>query len=212
MVRLDRITTRSGDDGTTGLADGRRLPKDHALIAALGAVDEANSVLALVLQEDLPAGIAAGLALVQNDLFDAGADLATPPGGPYEERLRRISPAQVARLEAAIAAGNAGLPPLTRFVLPGGTRAAAWLHLARTVVRRAERELVAAMRALPERSFNPELLHYLNRLSDLCFVWSRCCNLGGPALGGPALGGPALGGGTGAGGPGEVLWRPGLGA
>jgi cob(I)alamin adenosyltransferase len=194
MVRLDRITTRTGDDGTTGMADGTRLAKDHPLIGAIGSVDEANCVFGLLLQESLPAGIAEEVGRIQNDLFDLGGDLATPPGGPYEAQIRRIHPTQVARLEAAIADGNDGLPQLRSFVLPGGSRAAAWLHLARTVVRRAERDLVAAMRLVPERAFNPELLHYLNRLSDLCFVWSRRCNVGTATEPGP----------------GELLWRPGL--
>jgi cob(I)alamin adenosyltransferase len=175
-IRLDRITTRTGDDGTTGLADGTRLPKDHPLIAAIGAVDEANATLGLVRLEPLPPTIAAELASVQNDLFDLGSDLAVPPGGPHEDKIKRVSAAQVARLETAAAAANAGLAPLKSFVLPAGTRAATLLHVARTVVRRAERDLIAARRALPERPWNPELLRYLNRLSDLCFIWSRRCN------------------------------------
>jgi cob(I)alamin adenosyltransferase len=176
-VRLDRITTRTGDDGTTGLSDGSRLPKDHALIAAIGAVDEANSVLGLVRQQRLPDAIAAEVARVQNDLFDLGSDLATPPGGRYEDKIQRISAVQVARLEVAAAAANDGLAPLRSFVLPGGSPAAAWLHLARTIVRRAERDVVAAKSALPQRAFNPEIVRYLNRLSDICFIWSRRCNV-----------------------------------
>jgi cob(I)alamin adenosyltransferase len=175
-IRLDRITTRTGDDGTTALADGSRLPKDHPLIAAIGAVDEANATLGLVRLEPLPAAIAAELANLQNDLFDLGSDLAVPPGGPHEDKIRRVSATQVARLEAAAAAANEGLAPLRSFVLPAGTRAATLLHVARTVSRRAERDLVAAQRALPARAWNPELLRYLNRLSDLLFIWSRRCN------------------------------------
>ena len=194
MVRLDKITTRTGDNGTTGMADGSRLFKDHPLVVAIGTVDEANSVLGLLRLEILPDAIATELARIQNDLFDLGSDLATPPDGPHEALIRRIDATQVDRLEQAIAATNAALPPLRSFVLPGGSRAAAWLHLARTVVRRAERDLVAVMRQMTARGFNPHMLRYLNRLSDLCFVWSRACNLGDAAHPGP----------------GEVLWQPGL--
>ncbi|MBA2482799.1 MAG: cob(I)yrinic acid a,c-diamide adenosyltransferase [Planctomycetes bacterium] len=176
MVRLDRIITRSGDGGTTSLSDGSRLPKHHPLIAAIGAVDEANTVLGMVRIEVLPEVLAEELARVQNDCFDLGSDLATPPGGPYEAKIARITAAQVLRLETAAERANAALVPLTSFVLPGGSRSAAWLHLARTTVRRAERDLSAAIAALPERAFNPECLRYLNRLSDLCFIWSRQCN------------------------------------
>jgi cob(I)alamin adenosyltransferase len=188
MVRLDRIATRTGDDGTTGLADGTRLAKDHPLIAVVGSVDEANCVLGLVRLETLAPVIAGELPRVQNDLFDLGADLATPPGTPYEDRIPRVVAAQVARLDAALAECAAAVAPLTSFVLPAGSRAATHLHLARTVVRRAERELVAAMHALPQRAFNPHCLHYLNRLSDLCFAWARWSNEGGRS---------------------DVLWRPG---
>ncbi len=173
MVRLDRITTRTGDAGTTGLGDGSRLPKQHALIAAIGTVDEANSLLGVVRLELLPALIATELPRIQNDLFDLGSDLACPPGMAHEDKIPRISPAQVARLDAALIAANADLPPLKSFVLPAGGRATTWLHLARTVTRRAERDLCAAIAVMPERTFNPELLRYLNRLSDLLFVWAR---------------------------------------
>lgn len=173
MVRLDRITTRTGDDGTTGLGDGSRLPKHHPLIAAIGAVDEANSVLGLVRLEPLPAAITAALPGIQNDLFDVGSDLACPPGMPHEDKVPRITAAQVARLDALLAAANAGVPPLKSFILPAGTRAVVHLHLGRTVVRRAERDVSAAIAALPARTFNPDLVRYLNRLSDLLFVWSR---------------------------------------
>jgi cob(I)alamin adenosyltransferase len=179
-MRLDRITTRAGDDGTTGLADGSRLPKHHALIAAIGAVDEANSLFGVVRTCPLPADLAEELPRVQNDLFDLGADVANPrPGGC------RITPAHIARLEAAVAASTARVPPLTSFVLPGGSPGAAWLHLARTVVRRAERDLAAAM---SERHLNADCLRYLNRLSDACFVWARRANDDGRA---------------------DVLWQPG---
>ena len=175
-MRIDRISTRTGDRGETGLADGSRLPKDHPLIAAIGAVDEANCVLGLVRLEALPDGLAAELARVQNDLFDLGADLATPPGGPHEARVPRLVAAQVERLDQAVETAAAQLAPLRSFVLPAGSRAAVHLHLARTVVRRAERDLVGAIRAQPERTFNPECLRYLNRLSDACFAWARSAN------------------------------------
>jgi cob(I)alamin adenosyltransferase len=189
MVRLDRITTRTGDGGSTGLGDGSRLPKHHPLISAIGTVDEANSLLGVVALEALPAEMVSELPRIQNDLFDLGSDLACPPGMPHEDKVPRISAAQVARLDAALVTANANVPPLTSFVLPGGTRAAAHLHLARTVVRRAERDVSAASAAIPQRSFNPEVLRYLNRLSDLLFVWARLAN-----------------------GEHEVLWAPGAGA
>lgn len=188
MVRLDRITTRSGDAGTTGLADGTRVPKHSPLIGAIGAVDEANSLLGLVRQQPLPADVAEALPAVQNDLFDLGSDLAVPPGGPHEEHIKRISDAQVARLEALVEASTARLAPLTSFVLPGGSPGAAWLHLARTVVRRAERDLAAAIAADPARAWNRNLVRYLNRLSDCCFAWARRANDDGRA---------------------DVAWRPG---
>jgi cob(I)alamin adenosyltransferase len=188
MVRLNRITTRTGDAGETGLSDGSRVAKHHPLIQVLGAVDEANSLLGVLRLEPLPAAIAAAVPLIQNDLFDLGGDLATPPGGPYEDKIPRIAPAQLARLEDWAEAANAALAPLTSFVLPGGTRASAWLHLARTVVRRAERDLVAAQHADAARAWNPECLRYLNRLSDLCFIWARVANDGGDVLWQPGQG------------------------
>lgn len=176
MIRLDRITTRSGDKGTTGLADGSRVSKHCPLICAIGAVDEVNSLLGMVRSCPLPGDVAAALPEVQNDLFDLGADLAVPPGGPHEEHIKRISDAQIARLEALVEASTARLTPLTSFVLPGGSQGAGWLHLARTVVRRAERDLTAAVDADPARTWNPNLVRYLNRLSDCCFVWARRAN------------------------------------
>lgn len=181
MIRLDRLTTRTGDGGSTGLADGSRVAKHHPLIAAIGAVDEANSVIGLARTVPLPADVAEALAAVQNDLFDLGGDLAVPPGGPYEQHLKRVSDTQVARLEELVAASVARVPPLTSFVLPGGSQGSAWLHLARTVVRRAERDLSAAIAADPARAWNPNLLRYLNRLSDACFAWARRANDDGRA-------------------------------
>ncbi len=176
MIRLDRITTRGGDRGETSLADGTRLPKHHPLIAAIGAVDEANSLFGVCRTCALPTDVAGVLPTVQNDLFDLGSDLAVPPGGPHEQHLKRISDAQVERIDALVAESAAKVPPLTSFVLPGGSQGAAWLHLARTVVRRAERDLSAAIAADPARTWNPNLRRYLNRLSDGCFVWARRAN------------------------------------
>ena len=173
MVKLNKIYTKTGDDGTTGLVRGPRRLKYDLRINCFGTVDEANCLLGIVRLELLPALIANELPRIQNDLFDLGSDLACPPGMAHEDKIPRISPAQVARLDAALLAANAELPPLKSFVLPAGGRATTWLHVARTVTRRAERDLCAAMAVMPERPFNPELLRYLNRLSDLLFVWSR---------------------------------------
>jgi cob(I)alamin adenosyltransferase len=190
MVKLNRIYTRTGDDGTTGLSDGTRVRKDHARIEAYGTVDELNSLLGLAARALAEAGPSAAsgppasppasgdvdpLALlhrIQNDLFDLGADLSTPGVG---EALR-IVPAQVAALEHAIDAVNARLQPLTSFVLPGGSAASAWLHLARTICRRAERHAIALGAQEP---INPQAAIYLNRLSDLLFVLGRAANDGG---------------------------------
>jgi cob(I)alamin adenosyltransferase len=182
VVVLSRIYTRTGDDGTTALGDGRRVRKDHRRIAALGAVDELNAVLGLVLLGGLETEGTALLREVQNDLFDLGADLCLPGGGrrgrsrPPRPAPLRITAAQVALLEKTIDRFNASLPALKSFVLPGGSPAAAWLHLARTVCRRAERAVVA----LSGRSrVNERALIYLNRLSDLLFVMARRANAGG---------------------------------
>lgn len=186
MVRIDRVATRTGDDGSTALGDGRRLPKDHPLIIALGEIDEANAVLGLTAQQSPPPPVADLLPAIQNDLFDLGADCCLPVGSPGADRCPRIVDRHLARLDDALAAANAGLPPLTSFVLPGGTPAGAWLHLARTVVRRAERALVTAHR-LADPPVNAACLRYLNRLSDLCFVWTRVANAGQEALWRPGL-------------------------
>lgn len=185
MVKLNQIYTRTGDDGTTGLVDGSRLPKSDPRMAAIGDVDEANSAIGVAIATlggDYPARL---LETVQNDLFDLGADFATPgedftPG----EMTLRITPAQVARLEVAIDAANEALEPLRSFILPGGTATAAALHLARAIARRAERSAVAAAQ---EVALNPEAVKYLNRLSDLLFVLAREANLS----------------------TGDVLWKPG---
>jgi cob(I)alamin adenosyltransferase len=165
-MRLSKITTRTGDDGSTGLADGSRIAKDSARITVIGSVDELNSHLGVMLAETLPEDIREELLRVQNDLFDLGGMLASP-GASFD-------PAKLARLDSAIAHYNAGLPPLREFILPGGSRAAALCHVARTVARRAERDLFHLMHkeALPQ-----EGLQYLNRLSDFLFVAGRILNL-----------------------------------
>lgn len=176
-VRLDRIYTRGGDAGQTSLGDGSRVPKTGARVEAFGAVDEANATLGLArLHVDGEAD--AILARVQNDLFDVGADLCVPlPGRPGGLRM---TDGQVARLEREIDALNDGMAPLTSFVLPGGTAGAAFLHLARTVARRAERRVLGLMEAEGE-AVNAAVLRYLNRLSDLLFVLSRHVNERGAA-------------------------------
>ena len=179
MVTLNRIYTGVGDKGSTRLVDGSEVPKFHPRVTAYGNVDEANAILGLVACEELPENIAAELRCIQNDCFDLGSDFATPPGGQWEDRIPRITESQVKRVEAAIDAANEHLEPLKSFTLPGGSRASALLHQARTVVRRAER---ASWRADAEEreaggeGLNRQALLYLNRLSDLCFVWSRVCN------------------------------------
>ncbi len=185
MVKLNRIYTRTGDDGTTGLVDGSRLPKHAPRLEAVGAVDEANCAIGLaVLAVDGAA--AADLVRIQNDLFDLGADLATP-GEDFapSDMVLRIVPAQVDWLEQRIDAVNEGLAPLTSFILPGGSEASARLHLARTAARRAERTMTTLASAEP---VNPAALAYINRLSDYLFVLSRAVNDGGA---------------------GDVLWKPG---
>ncbi len=164
--RLTRIYTRTGDDGTTGLADGSRLPKDAPRIAAMGAVDELNSTIGVLLCEDLPAKARDCLHGVQHDLFDLGGELSVP-GHTI------MTAAHSKRLEDALDAFNAELPALKEFILPSGSRAASHAHVARTVCRRAERTLVALSRTDP---LPPAMLQYLNRLSDLLFVLARVLN------------------------------------
>jgi cob(I)alamin adenosyltransferase len=189
MVRLTRIYTRGGDKGETSLGDGSRVPKQSPRVEAYGTVDEANAAIGLArLHVDPDAD--AMLARIQNDLFDLGADLCTPEEGrraPGDRKVGalRIVAAQVARLEGEIDRMNAALRPLDSFILPGGTAAAAYLHLARTVTRRAER-LVCALAAAEQ--VNPEAVKYLNRLSDHLFVLGRRVNDNGAR---------------------DVLWQPG---
>jgi cob(I)alamin adenosyltransferase len=178
MVKLNKIYTRTGDDGTSGLVDGSRLPKADVLFAAIGDVDEANSLIGFARRVLVDVGMDARLAVIQNDLFDLGADLATPAGDgadPFApgEMTLRITARQVERLETEIDAMNGHLAPLTSFILPGGNEAAARLHLARTASRRAERSAVAAAAT---RALNPAALAYLNRLSDWLFVACRAAN------------------------------------
>ncbi len=173
MVRIDRVTTRGGDGGETSLGDGSRLPKDAPRVEAIGDVDEANAAIGM-LRLHCPASSHpdedAILAHVQNDLFDLGADLCVPAAVAGRMRLGAET---IARLEADIAAINAHLPPLSSFVLPGGSAASAHAHLARTISRRAERRMVTLARS---EAINPNLLLYLNRLSDLLFVLGRRLN------------------------------------
>jgi cob(I)alamin adenosyltransferase len=174
MVFLSRIYTKAGDAGETGLGDGRRVAKDHPRVAAYGEVDELNAVLGLLVAHAEEREL---VRSIQNDLFDVGADLCVPPAeGEQPGRCLRVTAAQVERLERAIDRLNEPLEPLKSFVLPGGTPAAAWLHLARTVCRRAERAAVTLARSEP---VNPQVVAYLNRLSDLLFVMARSANDGG---------------------------------
>jgi len=173
MVHLNRIYTRSGDGGETSLGDGRRVPKIHGRIAAYGTVDELNAVLGLCLDALTDADERARLGRVQNDLFDLGADLCVPPAeGEAPGARLRLGVDAVTRLEAWIDEVNADLAPLTSFVLPGGNALASAYHLARTVCRRAERE-VLLLAAQPDEVVGEPCLAYLNRLSDLLFVLAR---------------------------------------
>ncbi len=188
MIRLNRIYTRTGDDGTTGLADGSRRAKHDARVAAYGTVDEANAAIGIArLHTSGQPELDAMLARIQNDLFDLGADLCMPASAADNPAGLRISAAQITRLETEIDALNRTLAPLRSFVLPGGSPAAAHLHLARTITRRAER-LISALAADPDETVNPLALEYANRLSDLLFVMSRTANDNGRS---------------------DVLWTPG---
>jgi cob(I)alamin adenosyltransferase len=189
MVKLNKIYTRTGDKGQTGLGDGQRVPKASLRVNVMGTVDEANGVIGVARIEaakfDDPA-VASMLLRVQNDLFDLGADLCMPGEDKPEDVRLRITPGQVKRLEKEIDAMNTDLAPLTSFILPGGAPAAAHLHLARSVVRRAERDCWALA---ADDHVNGRVLQYLNRLSDHLFVMARWINLRT--------------------GTGDVLWKPG---
>lgn len=180
MVKLNKIYTRTGDEGETGLVDGSRVSKADARMDAIGDVDEANSAIGVALSTDLPDPFRAMLGRIQNELFDLGADLATP-GDDFEpsEMVLRITADQVARLETEIDEMNERLAPLTSFILPGGDAAAAQTMLARAIVRRAERTMVAAAETI---SLNPVALAYINRLSDHLFVMARAINGGDDVL------------------------------
>jgi cob(I)alamin adenosyltransferase len=189
MVILNKIYTRTGDDGTTALGSGERRKKYDLRIAAYGTLDETNAAIGIARLHSVgDAALDPALARIQNDLFDAGADLATPGKGrgPGGARLT-VTAAQVAWLEGEIDRLNAELAPLRSFVLPGGLPAAAYLHLARTVCRRAER-LIAELMDRADESVTPEVLQYVNRLSDYLFVAARYTNDKGAM---------------------EILWRPG---
>jgi cob(I)alamin adenosyltransferase len=189
MVKLNRIYTRTGDDGTTALGTGARRKKYDLRIAAYGTLDEANAAIGVArLASGTDAALDAALGRVQNDLFDAGADLSMPDRGkgPGGARLT-VTEVQVAWLESEIDRLNAELSPLKSFVLPGGSAASAYLHLARTICRRAER-LIAELRDKADESVTPEVLKYVNRLSDFLFVAARYANDKGAR---------------------DVLWKPG---
>lgn len=170
--RINRVITRSGDDGSTGLADGSRVPKDAPVVEALGAVDELGAALGVLAAEALPADVRTLVITLQHMLFELGGELAVPGAV-------RIDDGAVAWLEAEATARNATLPPLREFVLAGGSRAGAWCHYCRTLARRAERRLVALARATAEPApgaVNPAALAWLNRLSDLLFILARHLN------------------------------------
>ena len=171
MVKLNKIYTRTGDEGETGLVNGNRVSKHAKRPAAFGEVDEVNSVLGLARLHTSDT-VDEMLARIQNDLFDLGADLATPESNDDMPALR-ITKAQVERLESEIDSLNADLQPLTSFILPGGTELATWLHLARTVTRRAERRMTELA---VEEAVNQEAMRYINRLSDHLFVLARHVN------------------------------------
>ncbi len=185
-MRIDRIYTRGGDGGATSLGDGARVAKYALRVRAMGSVDEANAAIGVAIAHSGGGGIEALLLRVQNDLFDLGADLCVPQQEDAERPRLRLSAGQVDALELEIDRIGPTLGPLASFVLPGGSVASAHLHLARTIVRRAECNVAELGAGEP---LNPELLKYLNRLSDLLFVLARLANDGGAA---------------------DVLWQPGL--
>jgi cob(I)alamin adenosyltransferase len=183
-MKLDRIYTRGGDGGETSLGDGTRVPKYSVRVRAMGSIDEANAAMGVAALH-LGSELRDIIMRVQNDLFDVGADLCVPQHESSRQRLR-VSAPQVSAIEREIDRLNEGLAPLTSFVLPGGSPASAWLHFARTVARRAERDVAEVAAGEP---LNPELVKYLNRLSDLLFVLARHANQRGAT---------------------DVLWQPGL--
>lgn len=170
MVKLNKIYTRTGDGGTAGLVDGSRVSKAGPRMTAIGEIDEANSAIGVAIAALGEGELAVALRRIQNEMFDLGADIATPFGTDFEDHALRIVPRQVERLEEEIDAMNASLAPLTSFILPGGSMAVSLLHLARGVVRRAERAAVALAEV---EEVNPAATAYLNRLSDHLFVAAR---------------------------------------
>ncbi len=182
MVKLNKIYTKTGDDGTTGLVDGSRIAKNDPRMAAIGDVDELNSAIGVAICSVAEKPLVAKLRIIQNDLFDLGADLATPAdeGDNFEpsEMILRITASQVERLESDIDEANDQLEPLTSFILPGGKDDAAAIHLARAICRRTERTAVTASQSV---AINPQALAYINRLSDYLFVLGRLLNDGGKA-------------------------------
>lgn len=177
MVKLNKIYTKTGDDGTTGLVDGSRVAKNDARMVAIGDVDELNSALGVAIGDISVGQLVKALRVIQNDLFDLGADLATPVGEIEDftpsDMVLRVTPSQVKRLENEIDAANDHLDPLTSFILPGGDKSAAAIHLARAIARRAERAAVSAAQVM---AINPQALAYINRLSDYLFVLGRLLN------------------------------------
>lgn len=184
-MKLDRIYTRGGDDGRTSLGDGARVPKFHSRVRVCGGLDEANAVIGVALLHIDEYDVREVLILVQNDLFDVGADMCRPEKPDAEKQPLRIVAQQVLAIEEQIDRFNDALNPLSSFILPGGSPASAYLHLARTVLRRAERAMAELATNEPT---NPEALKYVNRLSDLLFVLGRYMNARGSA---------------------DVLWKPG---
>ena len=174
MSKVDTVMTRGGDRGETSLVDGSRVVKSSQRVNSYGTVDELNSVIGMVRCEKLPDRINEKLLQLQHELFDLGGELATPAGSDVMSRIPTVSQDQVDRLESWLQIVNDQLEQAQSFILPGGSRAAACLHLARTVTRRCERELVALIEI--DSEINPFCLKFLNRLSDLFFVWARYCN------------------------------------
>jgi cob(I)alamin adenosyltransferase len=172
-MKLDKIYTRTGDEGKTSLGDGSRLPKFHLRVTAYGSIDEANSVIGLAILHVLDPDVMQLLRHIQNDLFDVGADLCQPEKPGAGKPSLRVTEEQVTWLENQIDRFNAGLEPLSSFVLPGGSPASSHMHHARTVTRRAERDVV---RLFTDEPLNPVVLRYVNRLSDLLFVLARYLN------------------------------------
>jgi cob(I)alamin adenosyltransferase len=186
MVYLNRIYTKSGDAGQTGLGDGTRVAKTHVRISAYGGTDELNSVIGVVLTTELPEDVRRQLTLIQNDLFDLGGDLCVPETDkPLGYEPLRVTAAQVEQLEHWIDGHNEKLQPLTSFILPGGSPASAHLHVARTVCRRVE---IGVLALAEKETINSQVAIYLNRLSDLLFVLAQVCNGHGAS---------------------NVLWKPG---